>query len=370
MRILVDASAIHTGGGGICTYFSGLLRGWKAAGFFDEWRIVATTAFPPAFDSILDAEVHRLGGASAGMRILSQQVALPGMAWTPGWKPDVVLATTPVLPLVPLPVPIVAVAYDLRYLQFPEEFGRLQLAYRRVAYRRGLRRASTVLAISEATSAAVEETTGVRSSVVYLGADHVDPWAGHPSEGHGITFAHWSNKRPTVAIGAWATLRRRRPAFSAVLHVVGARNGTQHELVKYAAEQGVSDIVRVNGHLPEQRYWELFASASVVLMPSTMEGFGLPVVEAMRLGIPVVATGEAGMREAGGNAALYAEASPESFAASCESVLYDDQRRAACISKGRRHAEAFTWTRTAAMTREVLSAAVSRRGRPAGAARA
>ena len=363
MRILVDASAIHVGGGGICTYFSGLLRGWNAAGYSDDWRIIATTAFPPAFDSILDSKVHRLGSATPLMRMLSQQVALPIMAWTPRWKPDVVLASTPVISIAPLPVPVVAVVYDLRYLQFPQEFGTLQRTYRRIAYRHGLRRASNALAISSATADAVDRATGVRPSVVYLGADHVDSWAGLPKGDHGITFAHWSNKRPTYAIGAWATLRKRRPSFKAVLHVVGARERAQQLLVKYAADQGVSDIVRVHHHLPDQRYWELFASASVVLMPSTMEGFGLPLVEAMRLGIPVVATEEAGMREAGGTAALYAQGSPESFASLCEKVFYDDERRGACISAGRQHAEAFTWKRTAEMTREVLLEAVLAQGR-------
>ena len=358
MRILVDASPVKVGGGGICTYLTGLLRGWEAAGFEDQWTIVGTAALPTEIESLLNGKGNTRRGVRGGLpaqKHIIQQAYIPLKARLGTARPDVVLCTTPVLPLIPLRVPIVAAVHDLRYLACPEEYSRLQRLYRKRTYARGMRMADQVLAVSRATSDAVEQEVGRRPQVVLSGADHVDQWPEGDPAGHGIAFAHWTNKRPEVAIRAWAILRERDSQFSSMLHVVGCPSGKRRALMTLAMEQGIADLVRVHEFLPEVEYQRLFRTASVVLMPSSLEGFGLPVVEAMRSGIPVVATDDPGLREAGGDVALYvAGGSAESFASRCESLLRDDACRAAVVAGGRERARAFTWERTARMTRKVL----------------
>lgn len=368
MRILVDASAVSRGGGGICTYLSGLLSGWNTAGFDDEWVVVGTRNLPPDIDGLVDrrGEVRRIGGDSAGQRMGLQQAYVPAVMRSRSWRPDVLFATTPVIPAIPVPAPVVVCVHDLRYRTHPGEFGPVQRLYRRAAYGHGLRWATRVVAVSEATRRAAGAETAARRHpprVVHLGADHADRWAGRAPAGHGIAFAHWANKRPEIAIRAWAVVKGRHPGFSACLHVVGTPTQLTGSLRGLAAGLGIAELVRIHPPLPGDEYWELFASASVVLVPSTLEGFGLPVVEAMRLGIPVVATDDAAMREAGGDFALYAgDGSAEAFADHCETVLFDPARRAEIVAGGLDHARCFTWRRTAGATRDVMLEAMAERG--------
>jgi len=371
MRILADATAVGEGGGGICTFLLGLLAGWTAAGFEDEWRVVGMSDLPRAVDDLVMSPGRVLRGRSPSVvhRILAQQVLLPAMACG-SWSPDVILATTPVIPVTPLRSPVVAMVHDLRSLRFPSEFTRLVRTYRRIAYRYGLARADGLLANSDFTRDEVQQVARHRRSnpvVISLGADHVDDWPAvspgpEDGQGHGITFAHWSNKRPDVAIRAWALLHDTDDAFAAKLHVVGGRAAEIGGLIRLSSELHINHLVQVHPFLPEHEYRDLFASSSVVLLPSTMEGFGLPVAEAQRLGIPVVATAVGGISEVGGDAALYStDGSPSSFAALCAQILFDPGRRDELIRRGRERSGHFTWRSTAERTRCELERIVVRR---------
>jgi len=368
MRILVDATAVGEGGGGICTFLVGLLSGWNEAGFDDEWRVVGMDDLPKAVDGLVGqtGTVQRGAPPSAARRILTQQILLPVISRRRSWVPDVLFATTPVIPLVPSRIPRVAFVHDLRFLRFPTEFGRVTRGYRRFAYGYGLRHADGLVTNSGFTCREVQDVTENRRptepQVVYLAADHVDHWPFvKQDQGHGIAFAHWSNKRPEVAIQAWSVLRDQHPELSAPLHVVGAQPGAVAALARLASELKVADLVTIHPYLPEDEYRSLFASASVVLLPSTTEGFGLPVAEAQRLGIPVVASAVGGVSEVGGDGVLYSEdGTPSSFAALCGDVLFDPRAREDLIRRGRVNSRRFSWRATAELTRRELERCLSR----------
>jgi glycosyltransferase involved in cell wall biosynthesis len=369
MRILVDATGVNDGGGGICTYFLGLLSGWAQAAFDDEWCIVGMRNLPQAVDELIGCgTVVRHGSPSVLSRILTQQVVLPATPRRRRWQPDVFLAMTPVIPVVPGRAPTVATVYDLRSLRCPEEFGTLNRGYRRHAYRYGLTRADGLVAISAYAASEVAAIAPERRSparVLTLGADHVDAWPRPPAvPGQGITFAHWSNKRPDVAIRAWRLLYDGHPGFAGVLQVVGAPPALRESLRSLAAGLGLDSAVAVHGYLPEPDYRALFASSEVVMMPTSMEGFGLPVAEAQRFGIPVVASAVGGMTEAGGNAALYSiNCTATSFAHLCAEALFDCTRRRQLVADGLEHARAFLWRETAEAVRAELERTLSRPSR-------
>jgi glycosyltransferase involved in cell wall biosynthesis len=369
MRILVDATGVNEGGGGICTYFLGLLAGWAEAGFDDEWCIVGMRNLPGAVDELIGrGTVVRRGTPSVLSRIVTQQVVLPATPRRRRWRPDVFLALTPVIPLVRGRAPTIATVYDLRSLRCPEEFGALNRNYRRLAYRHGLTRADGLVAISAYAASEVAALAPDRLApprVLTLGADHVDGWPRPPVvAGQGITFAHWSNKRPDVAIRAWRLLHDDHPGFTGVLQVVGAPPEVRGSLRTLAAGLGLDSAVAVHGYLPESAYRALFASSEVVVMPSSMEGFGLPVAEAQRLGIPVVASAVGGITEAGGDAALYSvDGTPASFAQLCAEVLFDSPRRRELVAGGHEHARRFVWRETAEAVRAELERTLSRPSR-------
>jgi glycosyltransferase involved in cell wall biosynthesis len=117
-------------------------------------------------------------------------------------------------------------------------------------------------------------------------------------------------------------------------------------------------------HLPQKEMPLLYASARVLVFPSLMEGFGLPVVEAQAVGTPVAASDIPPVREAGGEAAVYFDpSSPKSLASAVRRALEDKEWRAEAIERGLVRTREMTWGRAAERTLEVYeSVADLRRG--------
>jgi alpha-1,3-rhamnosyl/mannosyltransferase len=114
------------------------------------------------------------------------------------------------------------------------------------------------------------------------------------------------------------------------------------------------------GYLDDDTLLALYQGAAVVCVASEQEGFGLPVLEAMACGTPVVTTRAASLPEVGGDAALYADArSPEAMADAIQLLLEDRDEAAHRSVAGLDRARPFTWERTAAAVHEVLVSAAS-----------
>jgi len=174
-----------------------------------------------------------------------------------------------------------------------------------------------------------------------------------------VAFGHWTNKQPEVSVRVWGALRRRREGFAVGLHLIGVPGQDRESLRSLARALDVEDLVAVQGYLTGSEFERLFASAALLLMPSTLEGFGLPVLEAMWLGVPVVASRIPSLVEVGGAYAFYASPDDErEFAEQCEVALFDSKARAARIEGAREHARAFTWSNTAEGTRAVIAEAL------------
>lgn len=117
--------------------------------------------------------------------------------------------------------------------------------------------------------------------------------------------------------------------------------------------------IRVLGEVPEDSLAGLYSSAIAVVYPSMYEGFGLPVLEAMQCGTPVITTRDAALTEVSGGAALHVEGT-RSLAAAMEMLILDPERREEYRNLGIRRAAEFSWERTAQLTREVYAEAIRR----------
>lgn len=162
--------------------------------------------------------------------------------------------------------------------------------------------------------------------------------------------------------------------FEGILHAVAQMDGGKPLVVipgshgkdplgPLVDQLGLHDDVVLPGWVTSVQLEALFSVADLYVCPSLTEGFGLPVIDAMRRGCVVLANDVPVLREVGGDIALYTDAtSPSAFAAAIEAALSDDleMRREAGVEWG----AAYTWERSAGLTSQVIEAAATRaRGR-------
>jgi len=141
------------------------------------------------------------------------------------------------------------------------------------------------------------------------------------------------------------------------LLIVG-RAGGDSARVKEAVERlGLTAWVRLAGYLDGETVRSLHHLATLLVFPSLVEGFGLPILEAMAAGLPVATSGTSALPEIAGEAAVFFDPeNPEDIAAQIGRLLDDQDLRRALAEKGRRRAGLFEWSTTAAKTLEFYHA--------------
>lgn len=357
----MDATAVRANGGGLTTYATSLMKAWNATFPDDDLVVVAGDQGGAHLMRTVTPDV-RVSKASRS-RFIAQHALVPFIARMV--RPDAMLSMVPSVPMVPIGVPIVSVVYDLRSWIHPEEFPASVRTYRRIAHHYAFHRSARIVAISERSRldlGRVCRRGALKTHVLYPAADHVDEWPTYPRSQHVVTFGHWSNKKPGLAIEAWATALDAAGALTAdwKLHVVGVPAERRSALINAAAELGLINSVMVHGYLPDPEYQRLFTSASAVLMLSSFEGFGLPVVEAMRLGIHVIASRDAALQEAGGSSAVYVD-DEAGLSQALRALVNDDPEVQLMVQSGLVRTRDMTWASTAGGIRALIQDAIEGR---------
>jgi len=138
------------------------------------------------------------------------------------------------------------------------------------------------------------------------------------------------------------------------LVLTGEHGSFTAALAQHAARAGVLPRVRMPGYLPRADLLALYRAAAVVVYPSLTEGFGLPVLEAMTRGIPVIVSNTSSLPEVTGDAALGVNPrSIREIAAAIETLCTDVDLAEKLASAGRQRAERFSWDETARRTLQV-----------------
>ena len=244
--------------------------------------------------------------------------------------------------------------------------------YARAAMGYAIRRADRVIAISGHSRARALAYFGVSPAhidVVYHGVEHA---AFRPSPdaecGDGSRyFLCLGNSRPykniPTALRAFALCAAHDPDISLV---VTGRGDATHELRRLAKHLGIDGRVTFTGPVNSARLLELLHGARALVFPSLVEGFGLPVLEAMAAGCPVVASNCSTLLEIAGDAALFCDPlRPADFAGAMTRLLTDALMRSDLRRRGLARAATFSWTacaeRTLAVYEELLASGPGRR---------
>jgi len=257
--------------------------------------------------------------------------------------------------------PFANVVHDLAIIRRPEFFNFGKLALQRPLLPLVVRRAAAVGTVSQASARDIIELLGVPEHRVLMlpGAPH--PACGVPSESEiaRVRAQYGLKRRYVVSVGtleprknlptllrAFDRLRARTgtPTADLDLVVIGGRGWRDKELRAEIATRLASGRLHTLGYVPENDLVALYGGAEVLAYPSHFEGFGLPVVEAMACGTPVVTTDVPALREVSGSAAVLVPLGDEvALADAVATFVSDPELRAAARARGLARAATFSW---------------------------
>ena len=282
--------------------------------------------------------------------------------------------------LAPLNVacPFANVVHDLAIIRTPQFFNLGKLALQRPLLPLVVRRAAAVGTVSAASRRDIIELLGVPEHRILMlpGAPHPACRVPPESEIARVRKTYGLDRRYVVSVGtleprknlptllrAFDRLRAHAgtPTADLDLVVIGGRGWRDGELRAEIASRLASGRLHILGYVPENDLVALYGGAEVLAYPSHFEGFGLPVVEAMACGTPVVATDVPALREvAGGAAELVPVGDANALADAVAEIVSNPAARAAARARGLTRAAMFSWEASAerlwAFARETVAA--------------
>jgi glycosyltransferase involved in cell wall biosynthesis len=276
------------------------------------------------------------------------------------------------------PCPVVATIHDLSFEHLPQTFKRRSRMQLQLTVRRTARAAARILVPSEHTRRDICETYRIepeRVTVTPLAApSHFAPVLDEKEvrrvreryhlEGEYILAVGSIQPRKNLAllIAAYADLRRARPhANLPKLALVGKLAWLYDETLRAIEGCGLGDLTVLTGYVSEADLPALYTGALCFVYPSYFEGFGLPPLEAMQCGTPVIAGNRTSLPEVVGDAGLLVDPFDKNSIASALARMIDDANLRADLSvKGMERARHFSWRETARLTLQAYKRATGR----------
>jgi glycosyltransferase involved in cell wall biosynthesis len=360
LRVLVDATDAPADRGALGRYLDGLIGALGAAGTdlaiacqradAERYGLLAPGARVIAGPAVLGHRAARLAWEQSGLPLVAQQVAA-----------DVIHMPYYSMPLQP-GRPTVVTMHDVTYFTEPEQHGAVTASFFKRAIRVAARRAARIIVPSNATRDDVVRVLGVdaaRIDVAHHGVDHQFFHRPSAAEVAAVAVRLGLRGRPYVAY--LGSLAARKNVAALVAGWVSAVAGLDDPpALVLAGSGGWSDevdaalalvppqlrVVRP-GYLPFRDLPGFYGGALVVAFPSRGEGFGLPVLEAMACGAPVLTTHRTSLPEVGGDAVAYTEPDAPAIAVALGDLLTAPSRRAALGEAGHARAQEFSWAASA-----------------------
>ena len=269
-----------------------------------------------------------------------------------------------------MPCPAVTTVHDLIHLRFPQYLPNpLAKYYARVIIGRACRSSKAVITVSEATKRDLLELFKIEEKkvkVIYNGVDHQTYCPLQDEERIGTFKKRYSLFRPFILYVGALKPHKNIPSllkgyslfplkgnFDLVIATFEEEN--REELDQLVAQLSLQDNLRYLFSLKKGELAMLYNCAHFLVFPSLYEGFGLPALEAMACGCPVIASNRASLPEVVGEAGLFFDPEePEELAEKMSLLGNDEGLRQELRERGRTQAQKFRWKRTAEMTLEVF----------------
>ena len=354
MRVAVDCRLLGAPRAGSAYYTLGLLHGLAAANVANQYVLLSQRPLDglpadPRFETVVLPDAALCDPRWEQLQLPAELRAL---------RPDLYFAPTSVLPMLRC-CPQVAVVYDLGFLHHPQFYAPALRGYLRPWVSAAAHNAAAVVCLSEHAARGVAETLGVAAAQLHVvpGAPASrfrptvnDAAAANVLERHGV-------RKPFVLSVASLEPNKNLPRLLAAFAqsdalsesdwqlVLTGRPGGDVDAVRAAiARHGLSGKTVLTGFVPEDDLPGLYSAADVFAFVSLYEGFGLPPLEAMACGAPVLAGNTTSLPEILGDAALMVDPSDvDSIAQGLSRLMSGPSLRRALAERGGEQARKFSW---------------------------
>lgn len=263
-------------------------------------------------------------------------------------------------------LPSVVTLYDLSFCLYPEYFRPLQRLYLQIGTRLSVKRARRILTISNSTKRDAMRLLHLDENKLEVAPPAVDPTFFEKIETraldqfrraknlpeHLVLFIGTREPRKNIPslLRAFALLKRAEK-IPHKLVLAGGRGWMDQEIPRALEETGLTNDVIFPGFVPDEELPLWYRAADAFVYPSQYEGFGMPALEALASGTPVITSNVSALPEAVGDAALLIDPqSPAQIADALRRILTDDALRHELKTRGIEHARKFSWTQTAQVT--------------------
>ena len=369
LRVCIDVSAAVHHRAGLGRYAHELVKGLVELGKGEVTSPLQLTAFyHQRGEAQLDPPIDQLPRVTTRLSVRPWRLAT-ALAYFTGFGMDRVLddahlfhATEHLLPRLRR-IRSVFTLHDLIFQFDPDSHKPLNIAFLKIMMPRFLKAADTIIAVSECSRRDAVRLYGVPADKIRVIYEGVDPKFTPITDPASLAKVRTDYHLPDRFILHLGTIEPRKNLpllFEAIqqlptpLVVAGKLGWLTEPILAKVKELGVEDRVTFTGFVEDDDLPVLISAASVVAMPSKYEGFGLPVLEAMACGTPVVCSNAASLPEVGGEAALYAWPDDVlSWVHLLQQTTTDEALRSSMREKGFRQAMKFRWETMARETVEV-----------------
>ena len=260
----------------------------------------------------------------------------------------------------------VLTVHDISYEHFPECFRLRERLRNKIWVRASARRAEVVIAVSEYTKQDLVKTYGISPERVVVTLEAADPAFCPPRsraqtdevcrryEIDGPYVLYVGNIQPRKNLQRLIQAYGQLIAAGEITHrlvIVGQKAWLYSDVFEEARRSGLSQQIIFTGYVPQEDLRHLYAGTDAFVFPSLFEGFGLPVLEAMACGAPVITSRTSSLPEVAGDAALYVDPyRVDDIARALQRLAHDEELRAQLSASGLKQAARFSWEETARRT--------------------